>query len=175
MDIELRRTPMDAVPEVATLDDFLAQLEAVPWFSNISRATLADARVERIFAWDEWPGPEEPAIAELSLRHQALYDAIMGEAGEQRVSLSELWNHIHAALFRAALPRVPYVPNQDAWHGPKTAVWQAAWTAGLIGLCLRTGRPVPADLWEQWSWYTRGHWPSGYAPIRGQRGPLLVY
>jgi hypothetical protein len=158
-----------------TVDDFLVQLAAVPWFSNIGRTTPPDAGVERISAWEDWPGPEEPAITELSLRHQALFDAIMEGAGEQRAALSELWDRIHAAVFRAAAPRVPYDPKQDAWHGPTTAVWQAAWTAGLMGLCLQTGRPIPQELLDQWSWFARGHWPSGFASQRGDHGSLLVY
>jgi hypothetical protein len=158
-----------------TVEDFLAQLEAVPWFSNIGGTTPPDAGVERIFAWEDWPGPLEPAVDELFLRHQMLFDAIMGDAGEQRAALSALWDGIHAAVFRAATPRVPFDPKQDAWHGPTTAVWQAAWTAGLVGLCLQTGRPIPQDLLHQWAWFARGHWPSGYAAVRGDYGPLLVY
>ncbi len=160
-----------------TVGDFLAQLETVPWFCNTGRPARPDATVERISAWEEWPGPEEPAIGELSFRHQDLYERIMAEAGQQRTALTGLWEAIHAAVFQRAASRVPYDAKQDAWHGPTTAVWQAAWTAGLIGLCLRTGRGVPPELQEQWSWYVRGHWPSGYASLGpdGRLGPLLVY
>jgi hypothetical protein len=160
-----------------TVGDFLAQLEAVPWFSNLGRPTPPDAGVERISAWDAWPGPEEPAIGELSFRHQELYDRITAEAGAERAGLTELWEAIHAAVFRRATSRVPHGATQDAWHGPTAAVWQAAWTAGLVGLCLRTGRPVPPELQEEWSWYARGHWPSGYRSLGpdGRPGPLLVY
>ena len=158
-----------------TLGDFLAQLEAVPWFSSIGRPTAADAGAVRMSAWEDWPGPEEPGILELSLRHQDLYDRVLAEAGDQRPALAELWEAIHAAVFQRAAPRVPYDPAGDAWHGPTTAVWQAAWTAGLIGLCLRTGRPIPLELQEQWAWFARGHWPSGYAAGCGDNGRLLVY
>jgi hypothetical protein len=158
-----------------TVGDFLAQLEAVPWFSNIGRPTPPGAGVERMAAWEDWPGPEEPAIGVLSFRHQELYDCMMSEAGERRTDLAELWEAIQVAVFRRASPRIPYDPDQDAWHGPTAAVWQAAWTAGLIGLCLRTERPIPAELQEQWAWYVRGHWPSGYIAARGKVGPLLVY
>jgi hypothetical protein len=158
-----------------TVGDFLVQLEAVPWFSNIGRPTPHDADVKRIFAWAEWPGPEEPAVAELSLQHQALYDAIMAEAGQQRGALSELWDRIHPVVFQAAASRVPYDARQDAWYGPTTAVCQATWTAGLVGLCLQTGRPIPQDLLNQWIWFVRGHWPSGYASVPGDRPLLLVF
>jgi len=167
------------MPEIPgpTVGDFLAQLESVPWFSNIGRRTPPDAGVERLSAWEQWPGPEEPAIEKLSSQHQEQYDRIMAEAGNNRAALTELWETIHATVFRRATSQVPYDPNQDAWHGPTTAVWQAAWTAGLVGLCLRTSRPVSPELLEQWRWYTRGHWPSGYASLRsdGRAGPLLVY
>jgi hypothetical protein len=112
---------------------------------------------------------------ELSQRHQELFDSILADAGQQRPALSELWDRIHAAVFSAAASRISYDPNQDTWHGPTMAVWQAAWTAGLIGLCLETGRSIPPELAEQWTWFNRGHWPSGYVWLKGQRGPLLVY
>lgn len=146
-----------------SVSDFLEGLEAVPWFSATGRPTSPDAGVERMSAWEDWPGPEEPTIGKLSFRHQDLYDRIMAEAGKQQPELAELWDRIRAAVFRRATATVPFDPEQDAWHGPTTAVWQAAWTAGLIGLCLRTGQPVPSELQEQWAWYARGHWPSGYS------------
>jgi len=109
------------------------------------------------------------------MQHQALYDAIMEEAREERAALSELWHRINAVVFGAASSRVPFDPKQDAWHGPTTAVWQAAWTAGLVGLYLRTGRPIPQELLEQWSWFVRGHWPSGYTSRHRGHEALLVY
>jgi hypothetical protein len=159
----------------STVGEFLAQLEAVPWFSNIGRPTPQDVGVKRMFAWEEWPGPEEPTIGELSFRHQALYDRIMAEAGEQRPALAQLWDRIHVAVFRRATSAVPFDAKQDTWHRPTAAVWQAAWTAGLIGLCLKTGPPIPPELQEQWAWYARGHWPSGYTSARGAAGPPLVF
>jgi hypothetical protein len=167
---------MKNLPEaLPAVDDFLAQLDTVPWFSNIGRPTPADAEVGRIHEWEEWPGPEEPTITELSLRHQALFDDIMADAGAQRAALTEVWDRVHDRVFRAAAPKVPYDPQRDAWHGPTTAVWQAAWTAGLVGLCLHTGRSVPPEIQEQWLWFVRGHWPSGYSSVRGKLGALLVY
>lgn len=153
----------DQLEIATTLAVFLAQLELVPWFCNLGHPIPADAGVERIFAWDEWPGPEEPAIGELHFLQQEIYDQIMAEAGEQRPAFTELWDRIHAAVFRRATSVVPFDPNRDAWYGPTTAVWHAAWTAGLVGLCLHTSRPIPPELQEQWSWFIRGHWPSGYA------------
>jgi hypothetical protein len=167
----------DAAGDVQSLGDLLAQLEEIPWFSNIGTPTPAGAGVERIYSWEDWPGPEEPPIRELSVRQQGLYDSIMKDAGGLQGALSSLWDRIHATVLHAAARKVPYDPGQDAWHGPSTAVWQAAWTAGLIGLCLRSGRPVPPELQEQWTWFVRGHWPSGYVNLDagGRPGKLLVF
>jgi len=78
-----------------SVEIFLAQLAAVPWFSNIGRPTPSDAGVKRIFAWEEWPGPEkDPAITELHLRHQALFDAVMREnfrSGHLLLAVSCIW------------------------------------------------------------------------------------
>jgi hypothetical protein len=158
-------------------DDLLSQLDAIPWFSKIGEPAPDDSGVERIYRWEEWPGPEEPSVLQLSIRQQALYDSIMGEAGGRRGDLSALWDRIHTAVFRATASAVPGDPQQDAWHAPTTAVWQAAWTAGLVGLCRQTGRPVPQDLQHQWAWFARGHWPCGYARqgADDKPGRLLVY
>lgn len=163
-------------PREDEVNNFIAQLEEVPWFSNLGRPVSSEEEVVRIATWDDWPGPEEPAILELSSRQQELFDEIMEGAGEQAPQLKMAWDEVHAVVFRTASVRVPYDPAEDAWHGPTAAVWQAAWTAGLIALCLQTSRPIPAELEEQWSWYVRGHWPSGYASWTDDGlGPLLVY
>jgi hypothetical protein len=157
--------------------DFFAQLESVRWFSNIGKTTEGEASVERIHSWADWPGPEDPLIAELSLRQQGLYDEIMSDATIKPATLSLLWDHIHEVVFRTAAPTVRFDPQQDSWYGPSAAVWQAAWTAGLMVLCLYTGRPIPTELREQWEWFVKGHWPSGYADMgsKGEPGRLLVY
>ena len=163
--------------EPRSVEDLLAQIESAPWFRNIGKPTPDDSQVERIYRWEDWPGPEEPSIVELAYREQALYDDIMRDAGGHRERLSALWDSIHKVVFRVATVAVPYDPQQDTWHAPTMAVWQAAWTAGLIGLCIESERPIPPELKEQWEWFVRGHWPSGYASVRGdnQLGPLLVY
>lgn len=160
-----------------TVRDFFAQLEVVPWFVNIGQPTPWDGEVERIYDWNEWPGPEEPGITVLFQDHQDLYDVIMGEAASQLGALLELWECFGAAVIRAAASTVPYDPAKDAYHGPSTAVWQARWTAGLVGLCLHTDRSIPQELLDQWLWFTRGHWPSGYASVDPgwKPGQLMVY
>ncbi len=150
-----------------SVDDLLQQLASVPWFRHIGESPIADASVKRMHKWEDWPGPEEPSVSELSERQQRLYDQILDGAGKNQEQLKALWDRIHSLVFEAATPVVPYDAQQDAWHGPTATVWQAAWTAGLIGLCLQTGRAVPSELQDQWKWYVRGHWPAatlGFAP-----------
>lgn len=168
---------VDAFYEPWTAEMFLEDLKAVPWFRNIGRSTAVDSRLRRIHRWEDWPGPEDPSVSELSTREQALHDEILGIAGEDRSELVRLWGRIHAVVFRSAASVVPYDPQQDAWHAPSTAVWQAAWTAGLVGLFQQSRHPIPMDLREQWNWFVRGHWPCGYACGRADddRVLLIVY
>jgi hypothetical protein len=166
------------------VERFISGLESIPWFRNIGKPTPSDAGVERICSWDEWPGPEEPGISALSDRQQALYDSLTRDSRGETDPRTLLWNRIHEAVFRTAAPKVPYDANQDCYHAPSMAVWQAAWTAGLVGLCHYSAQPIPPELHEQWEWFVRGHWPSGYVSLGGwtleddwseQHGPLLVY
>lgn len=157
----------------SSLADFLVNLETVPWFSTISEPITDVPNVLRIRSWDEWPGPMDDGVEALNLRHGALYEELV----RQDSSLKVIWDQIHAAVFRRATSAVPFDSTTDAWHGPTTAVWQAAWTAGLIGLCLASGHARPEDLQRQWEWFLRGHWPCGYERIMndGEPGPLVVF
>jgi hypothetical protein len=157
--------------EITGSNEFLEQLASVPWFSKLGRPAPAGDEVRRITRWEDWPGPEDPSVLELHLEQQALYDLIMSDAGVDLERLRALWERIHAVVFRVAAHEVPYDARQDAWHAPTTAVWQAAWTAGLIGLLRHSGGPVPPGLLKQWIWYTNGHWPCG----KTEDGQLVVY
>jgi hypothetical protein len=139
------------------VEAFLEQLEKVPWFANVGKPIPLTRGVKQIHSWEEWPGPED--TDEIHLDQQALYDEIMENAKENQPSLELLWNRIHDTVERVARKTVPYDPNKDAWHGPTLAVWHAAWTAGLIGLCLQLNRPISPELQEQWRWFLQGHWP----------------
>lgn len=176
--------PMNEDPEIyQRVEHFVAELDSIPWFSNIGKPMPPDAGIERIYRWEEWLGPEMPGNTRLHDQQQALYDSLMEEAGDEKEALVALWSRVHAAVLRAAAPKVPYDPNQDCYHAPTLAVWQAAWTAGLVGLCLALGRPVPPELQEEWEWFVRGHWPSGYASLGvrtlevddEEHGPLVVF
>lgn len=156
---------------------FIEDLEAVSWFKNVGQPLPADTNARQFHRWEDWPGPEEPAIFELSGRQQALHDDLLASAPERREQLEKLWERISEIVIRLGASAVPYDANEDAWHGPTSAVWQASWTAGLLAWCILLGCQVPADLQEQWHWFVLGHWPSGYTVVRADErlGPLLVF
>jgi len=159
-----------------SLEAYLRQLEAIPWFSRIGQPLEAQAGVERLRGWEDWPGPHDRGVDELFWRQQRMYDALLEEAGAARPELLALWDQIQQTVLRAAAADVPFDPDQDCYHAPTTAVWTASWTAGLVGWCRYLRRPVPDDLAEQWRWLQQGFWPAGYAWVdeQGRTGPLLV-
>ena len=166
---------MEPSMQPSSLSDYLARLDTVPWFSTIGTPIPESPGVPRISGWDEWPGPEDDNVSALALRQQAPLRRDHGRWLPNHL-LKRTWDQIHEAVFRRVLLAVPYDPAQDAWHAPSSAVWQAAWTAGLVGLCLAAGRSIPEDLQTQWQWFLRGHWPCGYKSVGddGQPGPLVV-
>lgn len=142
---------------------FLAQLQDIPWFANLGKTVRPSDRIAQIVSWDEWPGPEDLATNVLHCRQQALYEERILSSGVAAESASRLWVAIQAAVLRLTSQRVPYDANKDTWHAPNAAVWHAAWTASLVGVCLFTRHPVPPDLSEQWKWFVEGHWPCSWA------------
>ena len=140
-------------PEVI---QFLTELEQIPWFERIGQIPEGEFH-EQIPSWDDWEGPEEPSVAEIHESIQTLYDQIT-ENGSN-IELTELWERIHSIVIPLTSSKVPYDDEEDAWYGPNAAVWQAATTAGVVGLCLHTKRPVPDEIQEQWNWFLQGHWP----------------
>lgn len=156
---------------------FIEDLEAVPWFKNVGQPLPPGTNARQLLRWEDWPGPEEPAIFELSERQEALHDELLSSAPERREQLEKLWQRIGEIVIRLGASAVPYDANEDSWHAPTTAVWQASWTAGLVAWCVFLGRQVPGDLQEQWRWFMLGHWPSGYSVVWADErlGPLLVF
>jgi len=164
----------DLDPAVAR---FIQDVEAVPWFKNVGHPLPPNSNARQFHRWEDWPGPEDPAIFELSERQQALHDELLASAPEKREGLENLWERVSEIVIRLAASVVPYDANQDSWHGPTAAVWQAGWTAGLVAWCVLLGRQVPEELQEQWRWFVLGHWPSGYTIVWAddRLSPLLVY
>jgi hypothetical protein len=156
---------------------FIEEVTAVPWFKNVGQPLPLDMNARQLQGWEDWPGPDEPAIFELSERQQALHSELLASAPERRGELEKAWERISDLVFGLAASAIPYDASKDSWHGPTAAVWQARWTAGLVAWCQLLDREIPADLQEQWRWFVLGHWPSGYSAAwaNERRGPLLVF
>lgn len=156
------------------LAEFLAQLDAVPWFKKIGVPAPPGTPVQQIFSWDEWEGPEARSYDMLAEKAQALIDELTSAAGDRSAQAAELEERIHRVVFRDAAPKVPHDPNEDCYHPPTQAVWHAACTAGLMGLCLLQQHPVPPELEEQWRWFREGHWPCGWSG-NFPDGRMIIY
>lgn len=144
-------------------DEFERELDEAAWFAHLGKPSPWDGNCVRIFAWDQWPGPEN-ALGEASgYASQDLYDRIFAASPLAADDLQMLFDRGHATVMSRARPAVPFDPKEDAWRAPTQCVWQAAYTAGLIMCVLASGWPVPDDLVEEWNWYEAGHWPSGFA------------
>jgi hypothetical protein len=141
---------------------FAQKLKTIPWFSKIGEPTERDSELKRIYRWEDWPGPEDPAVAELSLRQQQLYNEMMEDREGSIDELQDVWNGVLNYVISIASPTVPFDSKRDTWHPPTAAVWHAAWTAGLIALFQVSGCPIPDDLNVQWSWFKAGHWPCAW-------------
>ena len=159
------------------LAQFVAEVKSIPWLKNVGKPFPLGATAKILQRWEDWPGPEEPAVLELSTRFQHLYDQVIAESRSRGLDLSDLCKQVHEIVFDCASRAVPYDPKQDCYHGPTAAVWQAASTAELLAMCVAMGRSIPDDLQEQWKWFVNGHWPAAYSSVRAneQLGPLLVY
>jgi len=142
-----------------SLAEFEASLARIQWFSEIGKPT-ADSMVKRLVSWDEWPGPEEPNVAAVSLKHQEFHDGVLAAHTEKKKELEELFQRIVADVRRSAASALSVPTDGDAWDAPSQATWQAGWTAGLVALYLATNERLPPELEQQWSWFVRGHWPT---------------
>lgn len=153
------------------LNQFIANLEQVPWFKHLGGPAIRDPEVFRIYDWQTWPGPEDPGATIQAQYHiQWREDLFQAEPLPADDPLITLWTQIHDTVFDLARASVPYHDGQDAWYGPNAAVWQACWAAALVGCRLfKHGRlPEPEQSLSQWtlayewSWFQEGHWPCCY-------------
>jgi hypothetical protein len=156
------------------MEDFLDHLNSIQWFSRLGKPTLESIPHKQIQSWEEWPGPEDVSVCAMHLRQQALFENILQESNQNRGSLEQLWRTIHDVVVRVAANSIPFDPCKDAWHPPNSAVWQAAWTAGLVGFCLLLNREISEELQVQWKCFASGHWPCGW---EGDfpKGKLIIY
>jgi hypothetical protein len=144
-------------------DEFERELGMVEWFAHLGEQSPWDGSCARIFAWDQWPGPEDPLVEAFSCASQERYDRAFAASPLPASDLQHLFDRGHSAVTSLARNAVPFDPEEDAWHGPTQCVWQAAYTGGLIMCVLGSGWAIPDDLVEEWNWYCAGHWPSGFA------------
>jgi hypothetical protein len=145
-------------------DPFVASLAEVRWFEAIGQPLQVEG-VVRLASWSEWPGPEDPRVETFFINQQSFKDELESSLGCQRSELVALWDVIHRRVLETAGPVIGHDPTEDAWHGPSTATWHAAWTAGLLAWCQALKHPAPDWLVQQWAWFRRGRWPAGYASL----------
>jgi hypothetical protein len=155
------RDPRTIAPD---LPAFLALLRNVPWFLNLGKSHSRDRNVARIHSWDQWLGPER-GFGDWFGRYPAVVrERMEADHTNQRTDLEAVWLQIESLVMECAIPNVPeYDKKQDAWYGPTTCVWQAGYTAALIGCHLLLKRPLPEPIAQEWDWFADGHWPCDYA------------
>jgi hypothetical protein len=165
---------------MTSIETFIQQLDAIPWFANLGRPSDRDQEVFRIHNWQTWPGPEDPGSAMQNSFHMRWHDNLFLKSTKTIPCLRKAWETIYKHVLRLAKPTVVWYDEQgDAWFGPNAAVWSAAYTASLVGCTiLRDGGLDEVDLQErrlhtlsanvqwtlanEWSWYQVGHWPCMY-------------
>jgi hypothetical protein len=153
--------PSQVAPDLA---HFIASLSGTPWFLNLGKPHPRDSEVVRIMRWEEWPGPEQAWGHWLGRYQSIVREHIEADYHSQRAELDELWDRIHGVVMTFASANVRlYDPAADSWYGPTACVWNAAYTACLVGWHLLLHRPIPERLAAEWAWYVDGHWPCDYA------------
>jgi len=148
----------------STTNPFVESLAQVHWFNAIGQPLQEDG-VVRLSSFSEWPGPEDRRVEAFFSKQQSFRDELELSSGSQRLDLVALWDLIHRRVLETAGPVIGHDPAEDAWHGPTTATWHAAWTAGLVAWCQALQHPVPDWLAQQWAWFRRGRWPAGFASL----------
>ena len=153
------------------VDQVLIHLEQIPWFKRLGQPAIRDSEIFRIYAWQTWPGAEDPGAIIQAQYHTHWHDDLFQtHTPPPDDPLTQLWNRIHNTVFARARTTVPYHNEQDAWYGPNAAVWQASFTAALVGcMFAKYGQlPVserPSSQWtlqHEWEWFVEGHWPCSY-------------
>jgi hypothetical protein len=142
---------------VNSVDVFEQHLSEIPWLRSLGMPL--EPSVPRIRSWEDWPGEDVGLVDALGEWQQSLHDRIIAEAGAYGDVLEDAFVRIRDKVVNLAKGAVSYASKGAIGHVPTHAVWGAAWTAGLVALCLATGRNMPAALDVQWEWYRKGHWP----------------
>src|SRR6266542_4494494 len=117
--------PAASTPQI--VDTFARASPAAPTVSVID--LLGQLLVRLVAAWPQTI-PCQPCW-----RPSTCHPFAIGRAGTPPPDdpSTQLWNRIHDTVFECARTAVPYHDEQDAWYGPNAAVWQASFTAALVG------------------------------------------
>jgi hypothetical protein len=144
--------------ELRDIDDFILEIEIIPWFANLGKE-ISNTDVDRISSSEKWPGPEDSSVLEICLRQQALFDEMLANSGQYYEMFDKLFHKIQSIVISQAKKRVPYDDKEDYYYWANVAAWDAAWTAGLVGLFLVSNKDLPIDIEMRWKWFVLGHWP----------------
>jgi len=151
------------------LENFLLELEQIPWFENLGQPTPEDDNVIRIHSFKEWNGPEGIGESIQEEHIERWRKDLFEVAQEDTHGLEGHWEHLEAIVFDIVRFKVAYNPKDDLWCGPYAAVWFATKIAALVGCTLIQYGCLPEksagsqwNLAEIWHWLQRGHWPCGY-------------
>lgn len=151
-------------------EQFERELDEVEWFAQLGEPSPWDGDCQRIFGWDQWPGPENAQGEAFDGALQEMHDLTFAHSP---VPEAELWLVFDRTLMKVkALARAALgVEGEgDSWDPPTACIWSAGYTAALIMCVLASGWSVPDDLVEIWNWYAAGHWPSSFAGYPGDEG-----
>lgn len=145
------------------MPSFEALCVGVPWMANLGKPHPRDVEVRRIRDFAESPGPER-GLGDWFGRYPAVVrERIEADYPGHRDELSRAWDRVERSVIDAASANVPGAGEGGSWHGPTACVYQAGFTAALVGWPVLLGRPVPDPIKEEWSWLVAGHWPCDYA------------
>lgn len=162
-------TRRDHQLDARTAGEFEQGLAEVPWFAHVGKPSQWDGGCARIFAWEQWPGPENALGEAFGQALQEVHDQIFAACCDVAGDLEALFDRVRASAISYAGVAVPCDPGRDAWHAPTQCVHAAGYAAALIACVLACDWAVPEDLAEMWSWFEAGHWPAGFAHEPGDR------
>jgi hypothetical protein len=156
---------------MTTTEEFIANLDHIPWFERLGQPSARDHEVFRIYDWGTWPGPEDPG-SEIQQAYHMLWRDTLFETRDSKLAerLRLLRDTIQDKVLSIARLKVPYDDTEDAWYGPNAAAQSASWVASLVGCTIAKHGHLEAGnnsrmqwtLCNEWSWFTEGHWPCMY-------------
>ncbi|MCI5056438.1 MAG: hypothetical protein MRY83_10045 [Flavobacteriales bacterium] len=149
----------------------LSYFDGVKWFSSVGKPI--DKRINRIFSWNEWKGPESAGVELLNDEHQFFFE----DKIECDTALSALFSETQSYILKSIEKYVTFPTDFDPWHPQSSAKWMGAFT-GAMHRTLSSVDEIPDPIIEQWSWYEKGFWPCAYDDeVKGSepKVTLLVY